>query len=173
MAETIIKGTITSVSNMEGDTDKGHWMRQDCVIVPVSGGRPVHFQVSGKDRINMCNFVQGQQYVVRLYLESQEGTDRNGKPMWFDKFICGGTLTEQHSQYYENCMYKLRDPQFYQNYQMEAQRRYAAVNQPQGYVQQAQVYQPMQQPQGYGNQYVVQPQPYQQLMQDDQSNIPF
>lgn len=169
MAETIIKGTITSVSNTEGDTDKGHWMRQDCVIVPENSKYPIHFQAKG----DMCKFVQGQSYVVKLYLNSRKVTNRDGQPIWIDNFICSDILTELHSQYYEDCMYRLGDRKFKQDYQMETQRRYAVASQPQGYVQQAQMYQPVQQPQGYGNQYVAQQQPYQQLMQDDQNNIPF
>jgi hypothetical protein len=173
MAETIIKGTIASVNIVEGDSANGHWIRQDCVIIPEYSKYPVHFQAMGSNWDDMCKFVQGQQYVVKLYLKSTKGTDRNGQPMWFDKFICSDTLTELHNQYYEDCMYKLRDRHFEQNYQMETQRRYAAASQPQGYVQQAQMYQPAQQPQGYDNQYTAQQQPYRQPVQGNQSNLPF
>ncbi len=175
MAETIIKGIITALNVREGDSSKGHWMRQECVMQPDGGGRPIHFQVNGADKIGVYGFQQGKQYVVRLYLESLEKTVRDGQLMWFDSFICGGVLTDMHIQYYNTAMYKLKDPQFIRNYQM-AMRHYTTVQQPQTYSQPIAACPQPSQPQGYGNQYTGQQQPYNQPVQQmmgDQSDLPF
>lgn len=175
MAETILKGTITALNVREGDSANGHWVRQECVMQPDGGGRPVHFQVNGKDKIEICGFQQEGKYVVRLYLESTEKTLSDGRKMWFDSFICGGVLTDMHVQYYNTAIYKLRDPQFVQNYQM-AMRRYTTVQQPQTYSQPIAAYSQSSQPQGYGNQYAGQQQLYNQSVQQVpgvQSDLPF
>lgn len=194
MAEVYVKGTIAALNIVEGDTEKGHWVRQECVLQQMNGGRPIHFQVSGDQKIQAAQLQVGQSYVVRLYLESQEGKDKNGNPMWFDRFIYGGIMSDCHWQYSEMCMYNLRNPQFVQNFQAEQQRRYAAAQaqmgyqfQPQGgYAQQGGYpggaqqgyYQPQQQYGGYAQQpqgaYQVQ-QPQNGMSQDEanRQGLPF
>lgn len=192
MAETYIKGSIVSTKIVEGDTDKGHWVRQECVIRPDGGGRQIHFQLSGQDRIQVAGLQVGQSYVVRLFLESREGKDKDGNPIWFDSFVYGGTFTEAHSQYFEECLYNMRSPRFVQNYQM-VQRGYGTAGMgmgqpgmaygaqqytqqqgaPQGYQQQqgGQNYQ-----QGYGSSpgaYGASPQPGMQGAGGGQGDLPF
>lgn len=183
MAETYVKGTVASLATVEGDTDKGHWVRQDVVINEVTNnglGRPLHFQITGQEKISVAGLQVGQTYVFHLYLESREGRNRNGEPMWFDGFNFGGTFSEYHLQYYGQCMYQLRSPTFVQDYQARMQG-YAGGYQPTAQYgsQQANGCQP-QQPQGYG--YQQQPQGYQpqqpqgygyQQQQPNDGNCPF
>ncbi len=163
MAETYVKGIVASLAIVEGDTEKGHWVRQDVVVNEVTQnglGRPLHFQITGQEKIGVAGLQVGQTYVFHLYLESREGKNKNGEPMWFDGFNFGGTFSEYHYQYYGQCMYQLRSPTFVQDYQARMQG-YAGNYQPTaqyGYQPQPQGYQPPQ-PQGYG--YQPQPQGYQ------------
>lgn len=199
MAEVYVKGTVANLAIQEGDTDKGHWVRQDVVINEVTQnglGRPLHFQITGQDRINMVGLQIGQTYVFHFYLESREGRNRDGNPMWFDSFNFGGTFTEYHFQCYNQCMYQLRSPTFVQDYQARmqgyasgqqhsaaqypSQQPTAQYGSPQGYPQQPQQgygyqQQPTAQygaPQGYPQQ-PQQPQGYDSNAQANKDGLPF
>lgn len=139
MAETYVRGRITALNMIEGDTDKGHWARQEAVIAPADGGRPLQFVVNSGGKIQMAGLQVGMTYTVRLYLESREGRNKDGQPMWFNSFVYGGTFPDDYAQYEAETRYLMRDPNFAQKYRMRSQQQYAVTS-------------------PYGNQYAAQPQ---------------
>lgn len=153
MAEIYVKGTISEVSPLQqGDTERGHWERQDYVITQQENGRPLHFSISGHDRIVNAGLTIGRQLVVRLFVESRSYTDKEGRQMWFDSYSFGGTFGQPHYDFYVAAMYALRAPGFGVSTGYEVQP--VPLRQQVAHYGQAQPYQTGQMPQSsiYGGQ---------------------
>lgn len=114
MTEFYVRGHITEVMPLQtGTTEKGSWERQDYVITPSEGGRPLHFSILGHDRINQARLEQGQEYVLRLFVESRPYTNREtGQASWFTSLTYGGSYGTAHWQFYSQAIYSLRAPGF-------------------------------------------------------------
>lgn len=114
MTEIYVKGHITEVMPLQqGTTEKGSWERQDYVITPSEGGRPLCFSIVGHDRIQQAGLVQGQEYVLRLFVESRPYTNKEtGQTSWFTSMTYGGLYGIPHWQFYNQAMYSLRAPGF-------------------------------------------------------------
>lgn len=114
MTEIYIKGRITEVMPLQqGTTEKGSWERQDYVVTPSEGGRPLCFSIVGHDRIQQAALVQGQEYVLRLFVESRSYTNKEtGQTSWFTSMTYGGMYGMPHWQFYNQAMYSLRAPGF-------------------------------------------------------------
>ena len=113
MAEIYVKGTISEVLPLQqGDTERGHWERQDYVITQQESGRPLHFSISGHDKIANAGLTMGRQVIIRLYVESRQYTDKDGRLMWFDSYSYGGSFGQAHYDFYVAAMYAMKAPGF-------------------------------------------------------------
>ncbi len=140
MTEIYVKGHITEVMPLQqGTTEKGSWERQDYVVTPSEGGRPLCFSIVGHDRIQQAGLAQGQECVLRLFVESRPYTNKEtGQISWFTQVTYGGLYGMPHWQFYNQAMYSLRAPGFgttqgYEIRPVQLQQQsfqYAAVQQP-------------------------------------------
>lgn len=113
MAEIYIKGRITEIMPLQqGDTDKGHWARQEYVITPAENSKePIPFSIFGLDHIQAAALCLGGEYIVCLHSYARR-VEKDGSTRWFVSFSFGGTVSQPHFDFYSMAMYALRTPGF-------------------------------------------------------------